>query len=49
MVVTDLPADVSYEDFEKLLNKFEDEDYIKTSNGCKEKRGFHEFIYSKIM
>jgi DNA topoisomerase-2 len=29
MVVTDLPADVSYEDFEKLLNKFEDEDYIK--------------------
>ena len=29
MIVTDLPADVSYEDFEKLLNKFEDEDYIK--------------------
>lgn len=29
MNVTDLPADVSYEDFEKLLNKFEDEDYIK--------------------
>lgn len=30
MIVTDLPADVSYEDFEKLLNKYEDEDYIKT-------------------
>ena len=30
MNVTDLPADVSYEDFEKLLNKFEDEDYIKS-------------------
>jgi len=29
MNVTDLPADVSYEDFEKLLNKFVDEDYIK--------------------
>lgn len=29
MIVTDLPADVSYEDFEKLLNKFEDESYIK--------------------
>lgn len=30
MIVTDLPADVSYEDFEKLLDKFEDEDYIKS-------------------
>ena len=30
MIVTDLPADVSYEDFEKLLNKYEDEDYIKS-------------------
>lgn len=29
MIVTDLPADVSYEDFEKLLNRFEDESYIK--------------------
>lgn len=29
MIVTDLPADVSYDDFEKLLNKFEDESYIK--------------------
>ena len=29
MIVTDLPADVSYEDFEKLLNKYEDDDYIK--------------------
>lgn len=29
MVVTDLPADISYEDFEKLLNKYEDDDYIK--------------------
>ena len=29
MIVTDLPADISYEDFEKLLNKFEDESYIK--------------------
>lgn len=29
MVVTDLPADVSYEDFEKLLGKFKEEDYIK--------------------
>lgn len=29
MIVTDLPADVSYEDFEKLLIKFKDEDYIK--------------------
>lgn len=29
MYVTDLPADISYEDFEKLLNKFEDASYIK--------------------
>ncbi len=29
MIVTDLPADVSYEDFEKLLYKYKDEDYIK--------------------
>ena len=29
MTVTDLPADVSYEDFEKLLIKFKDEEYIK--------------------
>jgi DNA topoisomerase-2 len=29
MIVTDLPADVSYEDFEKLLNKFKEDDYIK--------------------
>jgi len=29
MIVTDLPADMSYEDFEKLLIKFKDEDYIK--------------------
>ena len=29
MQVLDLPADVSYEDFEKLLIKFKDEEYIK--------------------
>ncbi len=29
MNVTDLPADVSYEDFEKLLIKFKDEEFIK--------------------
>ena len=29
MNVLDLPADVSYEDFEKLLIKFKEEDYIK--------------------
>ena len=29
MIVTDLPADVSYEDFEKLLYKYKDEDFIK--------------------
>lgn len=29
MIVTDLPADISYEDFEKLLYKYKDEDYIK--------------------
>jgi DNA topoisomerase-2 len=29
MIVTDLPADVSYEDFEKLLYKYKDEGYIK--------------------
>lgn len=29
MIVTDLPADISYEAFEKMLNKYEDEDYIK--------------------
>ena len=29
MIVTDLPADISYEGFEKLLNKFEEENYIK--------------------
>lgn len=30
MTVTDLPADMSYEAFEKMLNKYEDEDYIKS-------------------
>jgi DNA topoisomerase II len=29
MFVTDLPADISYEQFEKLLNKLEDSGYIK--------------------
>lgn len=29
MIITDLPADISYEDFEKLLYKYKDEDYIK--------------------
>lgn len=29
IIVSDLPADTSYEDFEKLLNKFKDDDYIK--------------------
>ena len=29
MTVTDLPADTSYEDFEKLLNKFKDKEFIK--------------------
>jgi len=29
MIVSDLPADTSYEDFEKLLNKFKEDDYIK--------------------
>ena len=29
MIVTDLPADISYEDFEKLLIKYKDEEYIK--------------------
>ena len=29
MIVTDLPADISYEDFEKLLYNYKDEDYIK--------------------
>ena len=29
MIVTDLPADVSYEDFEKLLYKYKDEGFIK--------------------
>lgn len=29
MTITDLPADTSYEDFEKLLNKFKDKEFIK--------------------
>lgn len=29
MVVTDLPADISYEDFEKMLYKYKDDGYIK--------------------
>lgn len=29
LVINDLPADVSYEDFEKMLNKYEDSGYIK--------------------
>ena len=29
MIVSDLPADMSYEDFEKLLYKYKDEGYIK--------------------
>ena len=48
MVVTDLPADVSYEDFEKLLNKFEDEDYIKTwKNRSVDGNVNYEIIFSK--
>ena len=48
MVVTDLPADVSYEDFEKLLNKFEDEDYIKTwKNKSVDGNVNYEIIFSK--
>lgn len=30
LIVNDLPADTSYEDFEKLLNKYEDTGYIKS-------------------
>lgn len=30
MIVNDLPADVSYENFEKLLNKYEDSGWIKS-------------------
>ena len=29
MTISDLPADTSYEDFEKLLNKFKDKEFIK--------------------
>lgn len=29
MTIADLPADTSYEDFEKLLNKFKDKEFIK--------------------
>ena len=48
MIVTDLPADVSYEDFEKLLNKFEDEDYIKTwKNRSVDGNVNYEIIFSK--
>lgn len=48
MIVTDLPGDVSYEDFEKLLNKFEDEDYIKTwKNRSVDGNVNYEIIFSK--
>ena len=32
LTVTDLPVDVSYEDFEKLLNKFEESGFIKSAD-----------------
>ena len=48
MVVTDLPADVSYEDFEKLLNKFKEDDYIKMWKNKSVDGGVnYEIIFSK--
>ena len=48
MTVTDLPADVSYEDFEKMLNKFKDEDYIKSwKNKSIDGKVNYEIIFSK--
>lgn len=46
LTVTDLPVDVSYEDFEKLLNKFEDSGYIKEyKNKCTDGNIYYEIYF----
>ena len=48
MVVKDLPADTSYEQFEKLLNKLEDQMYIKDwKNRSKDGNIEYEIIFPK--
>jgi DNA topoisomerase-2 len=48
MLVTDLPADVSYEDFEKLLNSYVEKDHIKTWRNNSEGGGVnYEIIFPK--
>lgn len=48
MTITDLPADTSYEDFEKLLNKFKDKEAIKEwKNKSVDGGVYYEVIFPK--
>lgn len=48
MQITDLPADVLYEDFEKLLNKLVDKCYIKDwKNHCQDGKVDYDVIFPK--
>ena len=48
MTITDLPADTSYEDFEKLLNKFKDKEVIKEwKNKSVDGGVYYEVIFPK--
>ena len=41
MTITDLPCDVTYEDFEKLLNKYIEKGYIKDFNNLSQDGNIH--------
>lgn len=48
MIVTDLPADTTYNDFEKLLNKLYEKEYIKDYKNMSEDGNVHyEIIFPK--
>ena len=48
MTITDLPADMTYEDFEKLLNKLCEKEYIKDyRNLCEDNNIRYEIIFPK--
>ena len=48
MIITDLPADMTYEDFEKLLNKLCEKEYIKDyRNLCEDNNIRYEIIFPK--
>jgi len=48
LTVTDLPCDSTYEDFEKILNKFVESEYIKDyKNKSEDGKVFYEIIFPK--